>query len=442
MPRQPLNILYLHCHDAGRYLSPYGYAVPTPNLKTLAARSTLYRNMHTVSPTCSPSRCAMLTGRPPRENGMIGLAHRGFSLKDPEQHLARVLRQYGYLTANVGIQHEMKPSSGEHFALYETVPEAEAVPATGDKGTDRLRTDPAWGRAAGDFLRQEHDRPFLLGCGLFCPHRPFPSEPRIDAKYVRAPEPFPDRDDLRQDWTGYLTAAAAMDEAVGEVLAGLREGPHADNTIVLFTTDHGPAFPQMKCNLKDFGTHVAFMLDYPGNPARGEVVDALTSHLDVLPTLRDLCGLPADPELSGSSLRPLHEGTADHLHERIFTEVNFHGGSEPMRAVRTERYKLIRRFTDEATPVPSNCDNSASKTFHLRTTGALHQERAALELYDLWLDPGEFASRADDPCYADIREELDTQLQAWMEATDDPLLHGAMPAPAGAKVNTPDAWDN
>ena len=100
------NILYIHSHDTGRYIQPYGHAVETPNLQHLAEQGVLFRQAFCANPTCSPSRAALLTGRWPHNNGMIGLAHRGSRLNDYSQHLARFLKTQGYETALAGVQHE------------------------------------------------------------------------------------------------------------------------------------------------------------------------------------------------------------------------------------------------------------------------------------------------------------------------------------------------
>ena len=84
------NILYLHTHDAGRYIEPYGYAVPTLNPMRLARESVVFRNMHCAAPTCSPSRIAMLTGQAPHSVGNLGLAHYGWELADCSQHLRSI----------------------------------------------------------------------------------------------------------------------------------------------------------------------------------------------------------------------------------------------------------------------------------------------------------------------------------------------------------------
>jgi arylsulfatase A-like enzyme len=88
------NIFYIHTHDTGRCIQPYGYEVPTLNLQRFANNGTLFRQAFACAPTCSPSRAALLTGRAPHACGMVGLAHLGFSLTDPGQHLARHLYEF------------------------------------------------------------------------------------------------------------------------------------------------------------------------------------------------------------------------------------------------------------------------------------------------------------------------------------------------------------
>ena len=100
------NLVYINTHDTGRRISPYGYNVPTDNLLDFSKDATVFTNCFCCGPTCSPSRAAMLTGTYPSQNGMLGLAQRGFSLYHPENHLANYLKSHGYDTAISGIQHE------------------------------------------------------------------------------------------------------------------------------------------------------------------------------------------------------------------------------------------------------------------------------------------------------------------------------------------------
>ena len=97
------NILYIHSHDTGRYIQPYGHAVPTPHMQRLAQEGVLFRQNYCAGPTCSPSRAALLTGQSPHSSGMIGLAHRGFSLHDYRQHIVHTLRAAGYRSTLIGV---------------------------------------------------------------------------------------------------------------------------------------------------------------------------------------------------------------------------------------------------------------------------------------------------------------------------------------------------
>jgi N-sulfoglucosamine sulfohydrolase len=100
-----MNILYINSHDTGRYIQPYGYKVPTPNLQKLAEQGVLFRQCYCANPTCSPSRASLLTGQYAHSNGMLGLSHRGFSLNDYSQHIIHTLKEYGYFCALSGVQH-------------------------------------------------------------------------------------------------------------------------------------------------------------------------------------------------------------------------------------------------------------------------------------------------------------------------------------------------
>src|SRR5215217_5347375 len=104
LPDYP-NILYVHSHDTGRWVEPYGSPVQTPNIQKLAEEGVLFRKAFCAAPTCSGSRACLLTGQYAHSNGMVGLAHRGFSLNDYSQHIVHALRKLGYWSALIGEQH-------------------------------------------------------------------------------------------------------------------------------------------------------------------------------------------------------------------------------------------------------------------------------------------------------------------------------------------------
>ena len=436
-----MNILYIHTHDTGRFIQPYGHAVPTPNLMALAREGALFRNCFDAAPTCSPSRAAMLTGMNAHSSGMIGLAHRGFALKDPSQHLARYLAGHGFETVLCGIQHEAAADrvaelGYERVLSVDTTPGAARPADPHEQGRRMMERDLANAQAVAAYLQEAHDRPFFLSFGMFCTHRPFPApDADLDPNYILPPPPLPDDPAIRLDMAGFITLARCADTCAGIVLDALAAAGLADDTLVIFTTDHGIAFPKMKCHLYDAGIGVSLIIRYPGHSQRGQAIDALVSHLDIYPTVCAAAGVPAPPWLEGRSLAPLLDETATAIRDEIFAEVTYHAAYEPLRCIRTDRWKYIRYFDDYDLAVKPNIDDGHSKQYLLRHGLAEAKHDPAEMLFDLACDPAERINLAGSPEHAAIRADLAERLARWMHDTDDPLLAGYVPKPAGARVN-------
>ena len=148
------NIIFLHSHNTGTFVQPYGHAVPTPSLQKLAEEGITFRKAFASAPTCSPSRASFLSGMYAHSAGMLGLAHRGFSMRDPAQHIVHVLKANGYVTALSGVEH--------------TFPDLESV------GYDRVLSSldtnyavtngqPDEAESAVQFINESHKKPFFLG---------------------------------------------------------------------------------------------------------------------------------------------------------------------------------------------------------------------------------------------------------------------------------------
>lgn len=419
MTKQP-NIIYLHAHDTGRYIQPYGYAVPTPNLQKLAEEGVLFRQAFCVSPTCSPSRSALLTGCVPHNNGMIGLAHLGFGLNDYRQHILHTLRQAGYVTVLAGVQHIARDP---RKIGYDTV-------------MDGPRPEE---ERAIDFLRSKPAKPFFLDIGFNNTHRVYPTpEARDNPNYLRPPAPLPDTPETRRDMAGFVRSAREWDEKIGRVLAAVDENGLAEDTLVICTTDHGLPWPAMKCNLTDHGTGVLLILRGPGGLSGGKVIDALVSHIDLFPTICDLLEIRPPAWLQGHSLLPIIRGEVDEINEAVFSEVNFHAAYEPLRSVRTRRWRYIRRFDGRARPVLANCDDSPSKDLWLANGWREREMFSEEQLFDLVFDPNETCNLAGNPAFAQPLDEMRTRLDAWMRATNDPLLQGPLEWPEGYPHLSPD----
>jgi N-sulfoglucosamine sulfohydrolase len=417
------NILYIHSHDSGRHLSPYGHDVPTPNLKKLASEGVLFRRAFSAAPTCSPSRAALLTGQFAHQNGMLGLAHRGFALNDYRKHLLYTLRDAGYHSVLAGLQHiAAKPETIGYDQVMRP------------KTTSAIDVAPN----AVEYLNTRPTGPFFLDVGFFETHREYP-EPTAedDARYILPPAPIPDMPQTRKDIAAFRASARILDRGVGAVLDALDRNGLAQNTLVISTTDHGLAFPLMKCNLTDFGWGVSLIMRGPGVFSGGKVCDAMVSHVDIYPTITEMLGLKRPAWLEGKSLLPVLRGEVKEVNEEIFAEVNYHASYEPKRAVRTQRYKYIRRYGDRTIPVLPNCDDSPSKSLWLEY-GWKDKLQPREQLYDLIFDPAESHNLAGDPQAAVALREMQGRLDAWMKRTDDPLLKGPVKAPKGAKVNPVD----
>jgi len=423
------NILYIHSHDTGRYLQPYGHAVPAPNLQRLAEGGVIFRKAFNAAPTCSPSRASLLTGMCPHSNGMFGLAHRGFALNDYKQHILHTLRGAGYYSALLGLQHIARDPAA---IGYDKV-----MPFPGNHVEDVAP-------AAAEFLRGSHAAPFFLDVGFFETHREFRKPgPKEDPRYSIPPAPIPDTAETRADMAAFKASARVMDEGVGVVLEALEAAGLSGNTLVISTTDHGIPFPAMKCNLTDHGMGVSLIMRGPGGFAGGpgfsggKVNDAMVSHLDLFPTICELANIEKPGRLQGTSLMPLIRGERKEVHEEIFAEVNYHAAYEPARAVRTHRWKYIRRFDGRTHPNLPNCDDGFSKTYWLEN-GWRERTVDAEQLFDLVFDPNETRNQASDPQARAALAEMRGRLERWMRATNDPLLHGPIEAPKGATANDPE----
>lgn len=416
------NILYIHSHDTGRYVQPYGHAVPTPNIQKFAEQGILFRQAFNAAPTCSPSRAALLTGQAPHSCGQFGLVNRGFELRDRKKHLAKTLNDAGYHTVVTGVYHVVSDVFTCGYAQH--------LPRLGKR-------DIGAATAAAEFLKNAPAEPFFLSVGFVATHRRYPEPDSEESIRSLPPAPIPDTPETRRDMAAFKKCASQLDRYVGTVLDALETSGLAENTLVILTTDHGIAFPKMKCNLTDHGLGVMLMLRGPGGFFGGKVCNAMVSHIDLYPTICELAGIDLPEWLQGRSMLPLINGDADEINDEIFAEVNYHCPYEPMRAVRTQRWKYIRRFHDYPTPMLSNCDSGASKNEFMKC-GWGEQIQAREELYDLFFDPNEASNIATKPAMAEMLDEMRRRLNRWMESTDDPLLDGPIPPPPEAKINDPD----
>lgn len=417
-PARP-NILMFICHDLGCRLGCYGEAVRTPNIDSIAADGVVFTKYFCTAAQCSPSRGSILTGRFPHNNGLMGLAHIGWELNEGEKTLPMCLNEAGYSTHLFGLQHE---SADPRRLGYEHV---------------HLHKDSGAARTAAEdvisFLRgaaRGGARPFFVNVGTAEPHRPYhrPGYPVDDPARVQPLPYLPDRPGIREDLAGLNGLISVADEAVGQIAAALEETRLAQDTLFIFTTDHGIAMPRAKGTCYDPGIETALIMRLPGRFAGGMCRNELLSNVDLLPTLLELCGCEIPQNLDGRSFLPLLAGGPYEPRDQIFIEMTWHDKYNPMRGMRTESYKYIRNFGDRPLvflPLDIYVGRAGEET----RDEFYGSSRPEEELYNLEDDPLEQRNLAQDPAYASVIEDLRLRVQEWMEATQDPLLAGPVPPP-------------
>jgi len=202
----------------------------------------------------------------------------------------------------------------------------------------------------------------------------------------------------------------------------------ADNTILVFTTDHGLPMPREKTTLYDRGIGVYLMMRYPGVFPAGLRSDALVSNIDVLPTLIEASGGTPPPELEGRSVYPLLTGGDYRPRARVFAKKTYHTSYDPVRCVRPRRHKYIFNF--ESVRPENYCLDIYNQPVLLENRRALaHSPNRFDELYDLEADPGETRNLAESPDHQETRRHLAGELLTWMVETNDPLLKGPVASP-------------
>ena len=408
-----INLVYIHSHDVGRYISPFGYKMDTPCLQQLAESGMLFRNMHCAAPSCSPSRAAMLTGMYAHCSGMYGLVNRGFELEKKECHLAPWLSCNGYKTILAGTQHVVKDRDGIPYDIILEEKKGEKV-----LNSQRLVCQ---GMEALDSLNGES---FFLDIGFGDTHRPYrDGTAQYNPAYIYPPEPLPDTRQVREDMAGFMAEAKIFDNAVGSIINGLDSRGLLQNTLILCTTDHGIAFPAMKCNLNKFGTGVFCIMSLPGKIMKGSASDALLSQIDLFPAICELLELPQPPWLQGTSFIPLLKGNNEQIRDELFAEITYHCNYEPQRMVRTPNYLYIRRYTSRNKVYCADCDEGLSKQMWMEN-GWQDRSVDKEQLYDLMFDPQEAKNQVNNPEYESVLVDMRERLDCWQHETSDFLYTG------------------
>lgn len=442
--RKPNLVLFIADDLTQDDIGVYGGDARTPNIDQMARDGLQFQDAFASSPTCSVSRSSLLTGDYPMHHGGHAL---GSVIRSGIATLPQILAKQGYRVVIAGKTHFGPPKDFPFEYLGDTV----TVPA-GKRGVLWSKLD----MSVVDRLLATRDRakPLALIVASFASHVRWPENEGYDPAKLKLPGNLLDTPDTRAVRTMYLTKVTLADTELGELRASMRKYGMADNTLLMFTADQGAQFPLAKWNLYDAGTRTPLIAVWNGHVAAGGKTSALVSLVDLLPTWEEAAGGPPLPSIDGRSLMPVLEGKADRFRGEIFTAHSGDVGQRPernvapMRAIRTDRYKLIVNFypdipfKDAINVNTRFIENSYWLTWRKLAQGgdrnaaaivAKFEHRPPTELYDLQRDPYEMHNLAGDAALKQTEASLHDRLFQWMREQGEDPAHVAMPdaAPRG-----------
>lgn len=428
MSAQP-NIVVLVSHDTGRHIGPYGIStVHNPHAERLAREGVLFTNAFATSPGCCPSRSGLFSGRAPHSVGMYGQTGHwaGFRFSDQATHASQHFKNLGYETMLLGLAHEIA-GAGCPDSYFDGI----GFDHVSERHQQFCRTLKEDLTAMLD-RRQQEDKPLYLQIGTDETHTAYLRDgvETYDKDGVTIPDsPYlADGPGTRQQFADLQGSVNRLDEGLGQCLELLEERDMLDNTLFVYTTDHGLPMPREKTTLYDRGIGVFLIIRYPGVFEPGTTCDDLVSNIDLVPTLIEAAGGEVPDEIEGQSFYRGLTGGDYTPREHLFAEKTFHTSYDPIRCLRTKQYKYIFNF--ESVRPENYCLDIAYKPVLLETINELPRRPFRFdELYDLEADPHETTNLAEEAEYQELRHQFATELVKWMRETDDALLDGPVPTP-------------
>ena len=438
---QPNIILFVaddHGTDAiGAYGNP---VIKTPNLDQLASEGVKFTNAYCTSASCAASRSVILSGKFGHATGSYGHVHdyHHFSTYDTETSLPVIMEKSGYETARIGKYH-VAPEKVYHFNQV-----LEADPRNTVEMAD----------ACADVLKS--DKPFFL---YFCtddPHRGHPFEPEqwdtpnsfgnkkegykdvetviYNPEDVLVPSFLPDTKQTREEIAQYYQSISRIDQGFGKLMKMLQETGKADNTIVIYISDNGMAFPGAKTTVNEPGIKLPCIIKDPTKGTKGTTNKAMISWVDLTPTILDMAKIDFKKEqFHGKSFNSILNKTNPEGWDEIYASHTFHEITMyyPMRVVRSKNYKLIWNIAYRL-EYPFASDLWASSTWQSIYRNKIEyfgpkkvQDflfRPEFELYDLSKDKNELDNLAYKDEFSDVLDSMKSKMKKFQKETSDPWM--------------------
>jgi len=444
--RQRPNILFVISDDQSWLHTGLdtGGAVRTPAYDRVADEGARFHHSYCSSPSCAPSRAAILTGQAfwRLEQGANMRAHLPAKFRVYPESFEAAGYHIGYTGKGWGpgrLNNTDDPATADQYW----------IPA--DQRRSRNPAGPQFASFEQFLARREKDQPFLFWFGSAKPHEPYPKEGGLKAgkklRDAQIPPWMPDLPECRSYFLDYYAYIEEFDRELASLLAQLDRSGLAEDTMVVVTSDNGMSIPRAKTYLYDWGVRMPLAVRWPGRVRPGRVVDDFVSHTDFAPTFLEAAGLAPLPGMTGRSFLDVldspRSGQVDAARDHVFTGRERHSPARdnakgyPCRAIRTSRYLYIRNFAPDRAPAcapPVVCDaESPFLTDHRDdpTIARLYElsfgRRPAEELYDCAADPAQIRNVAAEPRHAAARRQLSARLTAHLKATADPRVTGNAP---------------
>ena len=315
------------------------------------------------------------------------------------------------------------------------------------------RSPELYAKYAREFIKKaaQSGKPFYLMANSHDPHRPFhgsnqeqnawPDAVLRPPSRVYAPEEvevpgfLPDIPDVRLELAEYFSSVGRCDDTVGAIMAALEEANCSDNTLVMFLSDNGMAFPFAKTNCYLHSTKTPWIVRWPDKIAPGQVDKRhFISGIDFLPTVMEACGLPPVPDTDGTSFLPLLLEAKQSGRDCVFTQFHETAGVKryPMRCVQNSQFGYIFNPWSDGERLFRN-ESQSGRTFEAMRKAAesdvkiaqrveLFLHRVPEELYDVQDDPDAQYNLIDNPDYAEVADRMRGKLRDWMKCVNDPAL--------------------
>ena len=435
------NILFIsvddmNCDSVGVYGSPLKNI--TPHMDRLASEGLRFEYAHVMVGNCYPGRNVMFSGRSSHSNLVEGF----YAIKEPHfPHLADLMKAGGYFTGIFGKVSHTTPYSPYDWDL-------EMGKKKGEK--NHIKDAGSYYRttAEGIAAAKDADKPFCLLINISDPHLPFyawnrrqemedPYKPSqfYTPEEVPVPGYLPDTPNVRKELAHYYMSVSRADDCVGETLRALEESGQADNTLVMFLSDHGMPLPFAKTCLYHHSTRTPWMVRWPGTIKPGtHDTDHMVSALDLLPTLLDVAGLKHPKGLEGRSFYKVLKGRKQPELDYVIKEYNESSGRRrhPMRGVQTKRFNYIfnpwavqgRKF--QAAAQGTLTYREMVKLSETDPVWAKHLNqfdyRVVEEFFDIENDPDNLINLINHPDYQEEIEAHRAILGKFMEKTKDPVF--------------------